>query len=114
MRATCQHIPRRLVPNGAKRKDGLAQLVCADCKSAWGRRSNRKRNGFQALWDAQHGLCAFCSQPLADDNTTHRDHNHTTGVVRGLVHAQCNQMIGGIENAIALVGLDALVRYITG
>jgi hypothetical protein len=112
MRATCNHMPRRMVPNGQKHKDGSPQLVCADCVSTWKQRYHRKKSGFAALWDHQHGLCAFCGQLLADDNTTHRDHNHATGDVRGLVHAQCNQMIGGIENAIALVGLDGIARYL--
>lgn len=112
MRATCNHTPRRMVPNGQKHKDGTAQMICADCRSIWSQRYNRKKTGFAALWDAQHGLCAFCEQPLADDNTTHRDHNHATGTVRGLVHAQCNQMIGGLELAISLVGLNRVCAYI--
>jgi len=114
MRATCNHIPRRLVPNGAKHQDGTPQMVCADCRSTWGRRYNCKRQGFYDWWERQRGLCAFCGQPLVDDNTTHLDHDHATGRKRGLVHVQCNQMIGGIENAVALVGLDALVRYMRG
>ena len=112
MRAICTHLPRRMVSYGQKHKDGSAQLVCADCKSTWGKRYNRKRNGFQMFWDAQHGMCAFCGQPLADDNTTHLDHNHKTGRKRGLVHAQCNQMIGGVEAAFELVSVDHTLRYL--
>lgn len=85
---------------------------CHECLKAWRSRNYRKHNGFQVFWDRQHGLCAFCGQPLLDDNSTHLDHNHRTDIRRGLVHAACNQMIGGIENAIQLVGSAAQVlRY---
>lgn len=111
MRATCNHIPRRLVPNGAKHLDGTPQLICADCRSTWSQRYNRKKQGYADWWTRQHGLCAFCGLPLSDDSTTHLDHNHETGRKRGLVHARCNQMISGIEDAVRLVGLDRLVTY---
>jgi len=111
-RAHCNHEPRVLVPNGAKHKDGTSVMICATCKADWSRRWKRKRDGWQAFWDAQHGLCALCGQPLTDDRNTHLDHNHVTGRKRGLVHVQCNQMLGGIENAIALIGLDKLVQYL--
>ena len=106
MRATCNHTPRRLVPNGQKHKDGSPQMVCADCLATWRRRAHKKKTGFAALWTLQRGLCAFCGYPLVDDNTTHRDHNHKTGAVRGLVHARCNQTIAQIENTIAIRGWE--------
>ena len=111
-RATCLHSPRVMVPNGGKHKDGSPQMQCRDCVRAARNRHSRKKIGYDALFEKQGGLCAFCEQPLADDNTTHRDHNHETGEVRGLVHAGCNVMIGGIENAIALVGMERLMRYV--
>ena len=114
MRATCNHVPRRMIKNGGRRADGTSVLVCADCKSAWARRYNRKKQGYQEFWDYQHGLCAFCGQPLVDDNTTHLDHDHIAGRKRGLVHSQCNLSIGGVEAALRLIGLDALVAYMRG
>jgi len=99
------------VANGQKHKDGTSIVICADCKAAYAQRWHRKKQGWQAFWDAQRGLCAFCGQSLVDDSTTHLDHNHVTGVKRGLVHAQCNQMIGGIESAVALVGWTRLTAY---
>lgn len=101
-----------MVRLGNRKKDGTPVTACADCKSDWARRYNRKHMGWQDLWDAQRGLCAFCGLALADDNSTHRDHDHMTGRVRGLVHAHCNQMIGGVENAVAAVGWDRLLAYL--
>ena len=112
MRATCNHQPRVMVPNGAKHKDGTPQLVCRACLSVWHQRHHRKKHGFGPMWDAQHGLCKFCGQPLADDNTTHWEHNHVTGAPRGLVHARCNQLISGIEDALAVVGWDKVRQYL--
>ena len=31
---------------------------------------------------------------------------------RGLVHARCNQMIAGVEDAVRLIGLDRLLTYL--
>ena len=107
----CLHNPRRLIASGAKHKDGTPVMICADCKSTSQRQSRNRKIGYDAMFDAQGGMCAFCRKPLADDNTTHREHNHRTGEERGLVHARCNLMIGGIENAAAVLGLDALVRW---
>ncbi len=110
-RAQCLHMPRIMVPNGAHRKDGSEILQCRSCVRESKQRSYRRRQGYDEWFQRQAGLCAFCGQALADDNTTHLDHNHATGEKRGLVHAACNQMIGGIENAAKLVGWPALHRY---
>lgn len=112
MRATCNHVPRVLVPNGQKHKDGTPVMVCHECRKSWSVRYWRKKKGFNEWWDKQSGLCAFCGQRLVDDNTTHLDHDHATGHKRGLVHSQCNLMLGGLENAIALIGWNKLRAYL--
>jgi hypothetical protein len=77
------------------------------------RRHHRKKQRYGDWFQRQAGLCAFCGLPLeANSQRIHLDHNHATGVDRGLVHAQCNQMIGGTENAIKLLGLDAVLAYL--
>lgn len=113
MRTFCLHEPKRWVALSQKHLDGTPVMTCADCRSAWRRQNRRKKIGYDQWFEQQGGLCAFCGLALEEDsNKTHLDHNHVTGVKRGLVHAQCNLMIGGIENAVALVGLDHLLRYI--
>jgi hypothetical protein len=51
-------------------------------------------------FERQHGVCYICEQPERTqrrDGTTQRfavDHNHTTGVVRGLLCSLCNIGLG--------------------
>ena len=45
------------------------------------------------------GICQCCNRPPRFDAvTTHIDHCHLTGIVRGVVCASCNIVIGRIEN----------------
>lgn len=110
-RGKCLHTPRRLVTSGRKHKDGSPLMVCADCKGVSQRQSRNRKIGYHLMWDRQDGRCAFCDEPLADDNTTHREHNHKTGEERGLVHARCNQMISGIEDAMDLIGIERVIKW---
>lgn len=57
------------------------------------------------MYEAQSGLCKLCRQPLplVSDTYCHVDHNHVTGKIRGLVHRQCNHLIGWVEKHLALV-----------
>ena len=49
----------------------------------------------------QKGLCAWCEKPLPNEGLAGRgcpvDHCHDTGVIRGIVHLQCNLDIGALE-----------------
>lgn len=51
--------------------------------------------GRKALFKAQGGCCPVCTEPLTLWN--HVDHDHTTGRVRGLLHARCNLLIRDLE-----------------
>ena len=48
---------------------------------------------FDAIAAAQGQVCAVCKQP--SDKTFHVDHDHKTGVVRGLLCWQCNHRVVG-------------------
>lgn len=50
-------------------------------------------------------LCGFNDRPL------HVDHNHETGVVRGLLCSPCNTALGRFENRIKKIGLQKFVDY---
>jgi hypothetical protein len=48
---------------------------------------------YQQLFQLQGGLCAICKQPPSKKRLA-VDHDHRTGVVRGLLHVSCNMAIG--------------------
>jgi hypothetical protein len=53
----------------------------------------------QLLITAQRGLCAVCDKPLAawPSRSTHVDHNHATGEVRGVLCSSCNRHEGWVS-----------------
>jgi hypothetical protein len=87
--------------------DGFTEQ-CTDCVRDAQRSWNRKhRYGMtQAEYDghlrAQGGRCAICQEPETMDRQRANggsislavDHDHETGVVRGLLCARCNRAVG--------------------
>lgn len=57
----------------------------------------------------QKHLCAICQRPLPLKGQT-LDHDHKTGAVRGIVHSQCNLMIGNAAEKIEL--LEHAIDYL--
>lgn len=51
------------------------------------------------LYEAQHGRCAGCDRTLKFDKSTHTDHCHKTGIVRGLLCRQCNHALGKVSDS---------------
>lgn len=49
---------------------------------------------YQAMWDEQAGDCAICGESMEGETRCHIDHNHTTGLARGLLCARCNPGLG--------------------
>ena len=70
----------------------------------WLRRSNLKKYGItpedkQALFDKQGGKCVICPTLLVTGRRgMHVDHDHSTGVVRGLLCWHCNVMLGNFKD----------------
>jgi hypothetical protein len=50
---------------------------------------------FDTILSAQKGKCGICSVELVKP---HIDHDHMTGVVRGLLCHRCNIVIGGFDD----------------
>lgn len=65
---------------------------------------------FEALWDQQEGRCACCSNELQRDRTTHVDHCHVTGAIRGLLCHGCNTGMGLLGDDIER--LQLAVEYL--
>jgi hypothetical protein len=51
----------------------------------------------QALAEKQGLVCALCGRGLPLSGG-HLDHCHKTGLIRGVLHGECNTLLGKIEN----------------
>ena len=49
---------------------------------------------FEAMLSAQGGGCAICGRAAPEGTSLHVDHDHETGVVRGLLCFTCNGALG--------------------
>lgn len=101
------------------------RVMCKDCCSIiygnWAGRNteNRKKSvrkhklmkfygltedQYISLWEKQNGLCAICK---VDGNSLarklHVDHDHLTGIVRGLLCTNCNTGIGQFKDNVHLL-----------
>ena len=47
----------------------------------------------------QHGVCFICRRPFnPPKRRPHTDHNHNTGLIRGILCSQCNRALGKAED----------------
>ncbi len=83
-------------------------------RKAWSDRNRLATTGvspemFVEYLDAQEGCCAYCGYELPRDvSKIAADHDHATGVFRGLMHILCNGALGFAEAHYA--GFMASVR----
>jgi Recombination endonuclease VII len=54
----------------------------------------------EQFYQEQQGLCALCGEPI-DPLEAVLDHDHKTGLLRGVLHRGCNAYIGSMENNLA-------------
>lgn len=64
---------------------------------------------YQTLHDRQEGLCAVCNT-RSGRRALHVDHDHVTGVVRGLLCSDCNRGIGLLKDDPSI--LRAAIAYL--
>lgn len=117
-----RQVPRYLFCRSSRSKDGLA-WACRHCMNSYGNRyraykdawisAHRKRvvrasreahllrkygltlDEFDALVLEQCGRCASCGDPMVRVDV---DHDHRTGVVRGLLCHPCNVALGLVQD----------------
>lgn len=65
---------------------------------------------YEALAVAQGGCCAICHQPPTKQRL-HVDHDHATGIIRGLLCMPCNRAIGNLKDDPERA--RALLEYLT-
>ena len=65
---------------------------------------------YDAILAFQGGVCYACHQPEpVKGRRLSVDHDHDTGLVRGLLCSRCNPIIGKLENAYKRYGLGKVV-----
>lgn len=69
---------------------------------------------YDVLLESQEGRCAICRISLASLPTKlqHIDHDHITGVVRGVLCAHCNRGLGGFKDKIASLANAIAIAYL--
>lgn len=60
---------------------------------------------------AQGGVCAVCGRPVTDKDPAVADHEHTTGLMRGVLHRSCNSLLGVLENNRVRYGMRDTVQF---
>jgi len=63
-----------------------------------------------AVLQAQGHVCAICGSPESGQRTWHADHDHETGLLRGMLCARCNTGLGLLQDSSAR--LHSAVAYL--
>ena len=66
---------------------------------------------YDAILEAQDGVCALCECPPTPGISLHVDHDHGTGAIRGLRCVRCNNALGLFREDPDL--LKRAARYVT-
>lgn len=61
---------------------------------------------YELILEAQGHICAICPNPV--NGSGHLDHDHTTGIIRGILCGKCNLMLGQVETL-----LDNMQNYLS-
>ena len=64
----------------------------------------------ELLYERQRRRCAICEKPFSRSRPANVDHDHSTGLVRGLLCSYCNQTIGYLHEDD--LWLDAAVHHL--
>ena len=58
---------------------------------------------YDAMLAAQGGGCCICGRPPREDISLHIDHDHSTGIVRGILCFRCNNALADFQEDPALL-----------
>lgn len=59
--------------------------------------------GYRALYEFQGGVCAICRRATGRSRRLSVDHDHRSGLVRGLLCRPCNDLLGHIRDDLDTV-----------
>lgn len=92
---------------GGQKEPGRKRHLCDSCRllprkdrPGYAREYNLRRYNltpeeYEAILEYQGGVCAICDHPPKSKNLA-VDHDHKTGLVRGLLCYMCNYTLGGM------------------
>jgi hypothetical protein len=89
------------------RKENPEKIKVYRAKDKWTLHKRTRRMGitvdeFWTMYENQKGKCPICLQNIeAEDSAI--DHNHTTGLVRGILCKSCNRGIGLLKDSSAVL-----------
>lgn len=77
--------------------------TCHTCENDYQkiRRYRVNRSDFMTLIKKQNFCCAICKKPF--EKTPNIDHDHDTGIVRGLLCSNCNVGIGMFQHNTVII-----------
>ena len=98
----------RLLPDKAF---SSKQSICKHCRriKRLYQRYGLTENDYKKLWHDQKGRCALCGTETKDEYLD-VDHDHSTGLVRGLLCRKCNLWLD--DNKITKEKLERLEQYL--
>ena len=92
--------------------------TCKECtqRNAKITREFRRNGGYARMYAEQGGKCKICPRSCALSGgiykVLHVDHDHATGLVRGLLCMGCNLILGRVADDVSL--LLAMATYLSG
>ena len=101
-----KHPERALALQRAYRKKNSVKVK--EYQSAWAHKNRVSLR--EQLLARQGGKCAICKSNNPHDKTWHKDHDHLTGRVRGVLCKPCNIGLGHFKDDIKR--LRAAIRYL--
>ena len=87
---------------------GKSTNWCRECMRQQARR--RRAINYEVELEIQGGGCAICKRPPLPNRQLCLDHDHRTGLFRGLLCDPCNQVIAKVGDDPAI--LRAAIRYL--
>jgi RNA polymerase-binding transcription factor DksA len=81
---------------------GTERKKLADRKSYLKRKYGITIADYERMLEAQGGVCAICGEARPEERTLHVDHDHETGVIRGLLCFRCNNALGDFREEYEL------------
>ena len=100
---------------------GRRGFICNSCKNGRYRYDDLDASQQQALLESQNGLCKLCDIEIelrtGNKNPTSAviDHDHDTGIVRGVICPPCNKQMGYVDATkkyVKKIGWKRIQEYI--